>query len=106
VNKEGLDCLITWRDMKVVSFSKILNFSDEFATKGAHPLIDTNPDDSSWHVMPRLQRRCHDVALTIEHELYFERRRRETQDFLPLSFESTWENEINQEFTCRRLLAS
>jgi hypothetical protein len=87
MNIEGLDCLITWRDMKVVASSKRLNFTEDFENAGSHPLMDSNPDNATWHVMPRLQRQNHRVALTIEHEMYFERKRRETSTYECLNLE-------------------
>lgn len=70
VNAEGLDCLVKWRTMTVVSYSKFLNLKESFKGTNAHPLIDTNPTNATWHTKVRFIRRNHDIQWTQDYEMY------------------------------------
>lgn len=63
VNSEGADVIIKWQNkMEVISYTKTKYGNETIkAWEGgkSHPLIDQNPTNSSWYVLPRLRRRCH-----------------------------------------------
>ena len=40
LNPEGIDCLIDWRNMKVVAFHKNLNYCEDYFSGNTHPLAD------------------------------------------------------------------
>ena len=74
LSPEKIDCLITWRDMKVVAFHKSLNYDDSYFQGNTHPLLDkTSEENSSVSLMLRLNNICHQIAMLVEIEVYQER---------------------------------
>lgn len=74
LNPEGIDCLIKWREMKVVAFHKSTNYCEDYFSGNTHPLLDKIPDEKSTiKLLPRLNNICHQIAMMVEIDIYQER---------------------------------
>ena len=66
---DRIDCIISWRDMKVVAFHKSFNYSDTFFKGNNHPLLDKIPDEKSTNALgASLNNISHQIAMMVEIE--------------------------------------